>query len=140
MPYANLIIATESDARMVLDDDAGLLDRSTILVRLYETYDPDAVVITCGSEGSLGYGGPVAWGRGILRSPGHTVEVVNRIGAGDAYDAGLLYGYLTQGLQAGLDCGGAMAALKMTIPQNLPLIDPRDVQRLLSGVDVDLVR
>jgi 2-dehydro-3-deoxygluconokinase len=68
------------------------------------------------------------------------VQVVNRLGAGDAFDAWLLYGILTSDLQAGLDYGSAMAALKMTIPQNTPLIERADVVRLLAGRDLDLVR
>jgi hypothetical protein len=43
-------------------------------------------------------------------------------------------------LKAGLDYGGAMAALKMTVPQNTPLIDREDVERLLSGKDLDVLR
>jgi len=33
-----------------------------------------------------------------------------------------------------------MAALKMTIPQNVPLIDLEDVKRLLSGSDLCVSR
>jgi sugar/nucleoside kinase (ribokinase family) len=59
---------------------------------------------------------------------------------GDTLDAGLLYGYLASGLQAGLDHGSAMAALKVTIPQNTPLIEREDVERLLPGSDLDVLR
>jgi 2-dehydro-3-deoxygluconokinase len=92
-------------------------------------------VITCGGDGSLAYDG-----ERIYRSRGYRVQSVNRLGAGDAFDAGLLYGCLTAGLQAGLDYGGAMAALKMTIPQNTPLVDREDVERLLSGNGQDVLR
>ena len=62
------------------------------------------------------------------------------LGAGDAFDAGLLYGIITSGLQAGLEYGNAMAVLKMTIPQNLPLIEREDVDRLLAGDTLRLLR
>ena len=91
--------------------------------------------MTCGADGSLAYDGVRTY-----RSRGYRVQVVNRLGAGDAFDAGLLYGYLTSGLQSGLEYGSAMAALKMTIPQNTPLIDREDVERLLSGNDLDVLR
>ena len=68
------------------------------------------------------------------------MQVVNRLGAGDAFDAGLLYGYMASGLQAGLDYGTAMAALKMTVPQNTPLIDRSEVERLLAGRNLDVIR
>ena len=47
---------------------------------------------------------------------------------------------MTSGLQAGLDYGSAMAALKVTIPQNTPLIEREDVERLLSGNGLDVLR
>ena len=127
LPYVNLLIATEADARLLLGQAPG---REALLERLYELYAPDAIVITCGADGSM-----ACDGAGVYRSHGYRVHTVNRLGAGDAFDAGLLYGYLTSGLQAGLDYGSAMAALKLTIPQNVPLIDLPDVERLLSGCD-----
>jgi 2-dehydro-3-deoxygluconokinase len=92
-------------------------------------------VITCACDGGLGYDGDR-----VYRSGGYEVQVVNRLGAGDAFDAGLLYGYLTSGLQAGLDFGSAMAALKLTIPQNTPLVEREDVDWLLLGQDRDVLR
>lgn len=124
LPRVNLLIATEADARMLLGEG---LERGELTRCLFDRYAPDAVVITCGADGSVAYDG-----RDAYRSYGHEVRVVNRLGAGDAFDAGLLRGYLAFGLQAGLEYGSAMAALKMTIPQNTPLIDREDVRRLLS--------
>ena len=61
------------------------------------------------------------------------VNIVNRLGAGDAFDAGLLYGLISEDLHTGLVYGNAMAVLKMTIPQNMPLIEKNDVERLVAG-------
>ena len=132
LPHVNLLIATEKDASMLLEQTPG---REELLEKLFELHAPDAVVITCGADGSMAYDGV-----GTYRSHGYQVHAVNRLGAGDAFDAGLLYGYLTSGLQSGLDYGSAMAALKMTIPQNVPLIDLEDVKRLLSGSDLHVLR
>jgi 2-dehydro-3-deoxygluconokinase len=132
LPHVNLLVATEADARMLLGQTLG---GESLLENLFRRYAPEVAAITCGADGSLAYDG-----RRVYRSRPYNVQVVNRLGAGDAFDAGLLYGYLTSGLQAGLDHGGAMAALKMTVPQNTPLIDRADVDRLLSGQGVDVVR
>jgi len=132
LPHVNILIATAADASMLLEQ-AGEADE--LAGHLFERYAPDAVVLTCGADGSLAYDGDH-----LYHSRGYRVQVVNRLGAGDAFDAGLLYGTLTSGLQAGLDYGSAMAALKMTIPQNTPLIERKDVERLLSGNDVDVLR
>ena len=132
LPHVNILIATVTDATMLLGREC---EQEELTKCLFELYAPDAVVITCGADGSLAYDGIRT-----RRSRGYRVHVVNRLGAGDAFDAGLLYGYLTSGLQAGLDYGSAMAALKVTIPQNTPLIEREDVERLLSGSDLDVLR
>lgn len=132
LAHVNLLIATVADARMLLEQKC---EERELAERLFDRYALDAVVLTCGADGSLAYDGDR-----LYRSRGYRVEVVNRLGAGDAFDAGLLYGTLTSGLQAGLDYGSAMAALKLTIPQNTPLIERADVERLLSGDDLDLLR
>jgi len=132
LPCVNLLIATATDAAMLLGQER---EREELAKCLFELYAPDAVVITCGADGSMAYDG-----KALYRSRPYRIHVVNRLGAGDAFDAGLLYGCLTSGLQAGLDYGSAMAALKMTIPQNTPLIEREDVERLLSGNDLDVLR
>ena len=132
LPHVNLLIATDADAAVLLGEE---LEPAEALERLYARHALDAMVMTLGAEGSIGFDG-----ERVYKSPGYQLATVNRLGAGDAFVAGLLFGYLESGLQAGLDYGGAMAALKMTIPQNTPLVSRDDVERLLDGRDLDLVR
>ena len=132
LPHVNLLVATEPDMHMLVD---GELCREAALMQMLEGYRLDAAVMTLGGEGSLAYDG-----RAIHRTPAHPVQVVNRLGAGDAFVAGLLYGYCGSGLQDGLRYGMAMAALKLTIPQNIPLVNKEDVQKLASGENHDIIR
>jgi len=132
LPDADLIIAAETDAALLLKTPHP---REEIARWIFETYRPDAVVLTCGGDGSAAYDGQ-QW----YSAPTYPLQVVNRLGAGDAFDAGLLYGLITADLQTGLAYGNAMAALKITIPQNMPLIEREDVMRLLSGDASRLVR
>jgi 2-dehydro-3-deoxygluconokinase len=132
LPQVNLLVATEADARMLIGQG---LEREDLLVQLFDAYAPDAAVLTCGAAGSIGYDG-----RDPYRASGYRVQAVNRLGAGDAFVAGLLHGYMASGLQAGLEYGTAMAALKITVPQNTPLIDCGEVERLLAGRDLDVIR
>jgi 2-dehydro-3-deoxygluconokinase len=58
---------------------------------------------------------------------------VGRIGGGDAFTAGFLYGLLTHNdLQTALRWGAAMAALKYTLPGDLPIVRRDDVLALLG--------
>ncbi len=128
LPYASLIITTEADALLLCDRDCA---REKALKTIYDVYHPEAVVMTCGGDGSMAYDG-----QQIMAVGTWALEVVNRLGAGDAFDAGLLYGIITADLRTGLAYGNAMAVLKMTIPQNMPLIERHDIDRLLAG-DID---
>jgi len=138
LPHVDLLVATEDDARIVLDlgsESNGSLEQGDLAQQLWARHRPEAVVVTCGGAGCVAYDGQT-----LYQAPGYDVQVVNRLGAGDAFDAGLLYGYLTADLHTGLETGCAMSALKLTIPQNTPLIDRADVERLLAGRDVEVVR
>ncbi|MFP3896142.1 MAG: sugar kinase [Anaerolineales bacterium] len=132
LPYVNLFVTTEEDAEMFLEES---MDREQAVRTLFAENDFDAVVMTLGEEGSIAYDGT-----SVYTASGYEVETVNRLGAGDAFDAGLLYGYLLQDLGQGLNYGMAMAALKMTIPQNIPPVNKVDVERLLSGRHIDVIR
>lgn len=132
LPYVNLLVATEPDMRLVAD---GPPTREEVLAEAVGRYGLDAATMTLGSEGALAHDG-----REYSRAPGHRVRTVNRLGAGDAFLAGLLYGYLRAGLPMGLRYGLAMSALKMTIPQNVPLVNAEDVHRLADGEDIEQVR
>ncbi len=64
----------------------------------------------------------------------HDVQVVDPIGAGDAYVGGFLWATL-QGrtVEDAIDAGQAVAALKCSIWGDIALVTPRDVDDLLAG-------
>ncbi len=132
LPLVDLLIGTEADIEMLA---GGSGNRRDTLVRLYDRYQLEAVVMTLGTDGAIAYDGSSAHS-----VTGHRATVVNRLGAGDAFAAGLLYGRITSGLTAGLEYGSAMAALKLTIPDNVPLVSKADVDNLISGASPDLIR
>ncbi len=55
----------------------------------------------------------------------YEVEIVDRLGAGDSFAAGLIHGLLDGDLQKGLDYGVAASALKHSIPGDFAWITPR---------------
>lgn len=132
LPFVDLLTTSEADAAMLLGAKLG---RREALQRLHDAHSCEAVVMTLGHEGSMAYDGEA-----FYASPGYPVESVNRLGAGDAFVAGLLFGYLKSDLQTGLNYGGAMAALKMTIRPNIPVINRRDVEQLLAGSELSVIR
>lgn len=67
--------------------------------------------------------------------------IVDRIGAGDAYAAGILHGLLNGfAPQRTVDFGTASAVLKHSIPGDFNLVGVADVEHLLSEVQTDVRR
>lgn len=65
--------------------------------------------------------------------PYHEIEVVDRIGSGDAYLAGVLFGLLKyNNFQSALEFGNAMAAMKNTIPGDMPVSDFQEISRMIQ--------
>jgi len=62
------------------------------------------------------------------------VDIVDRLGAGDSFSAGFLYGYLSGwDLGEALRFGNAFSALKHSVPGDLNWINPEEVEALLKG-------
>jgi 2-dehydro-3-deoxygluconokinase len=78
--------------------------------------------------------------------PYEEIEVVDRIGSGDAYVAGVLFGIIKYNcLQRALEFGNAMAALKNTVPGDLPACDFNEIERVIKshkkdGIDSEMNR
>ena len=71
----------------------------------------------------------------------HRVQVVDRIGAGDAYAAGFLWATLEgRSLQAAVDAANALAALKCTIWGDIALVRPGELEELLASDSTEIRR
>lgn len=66
-------------------------------------------------------------------APYADIEVVDRIGSGDAYISGVLYGYLSYegDYQKALEYGNATSALKNTIPGDLLSTDLKEIDGII---------
>ena len=63
-----------------------------------------------------------------------TIGVVDRLGSGDAYVAGVLYGLLRTGDPAkALQFGNAASAVKNTIPGDLPSSDLAEITAIIRS-------
>jgi 2-dehydro-3-deoxygluconokinase len=88
----------------------------------------ETVVVTRGAQGAVATRAGVS-----IERRGHPVETVDRVGAGDAFVAGLVWGLLDGSLELGLERGLAMSALKMTLHGDLFRLDAGDVIALLAS-------
>jgi 2-dehydro-3-deoxygluconokinase len=62
------------------------------------------------------------------------LEIYDRIGGGDSFASGLIYGLLTErGPQWAVECGAAHGALAMTTPGDTTMVTLQDVERVMKG-------
>lgn len=67
----------------------------------------------------------------LAESPGFAT--IDPLGGGDAFAAGMIHGLLSEDLARGLEIGGALAALKQTLPGDFALVTPAEVESALEG-------
>ncbi len=71
---------------------------------------------------------------GVWRSPQYEIQIVDRVGTGDAFAAGLLFGLISgDEPQRVIDFGAAAACLKHSIPGDFNLVSFAEVEQLLAG-------
>ena len=62
------------------------------------------------------------------------LEIFDRVGGGDSFASGLIYGFLTnKGPQYAVDCGAAHGALAMTTPGDATMATLAEVEKLMKG-------
>jgi 2-dehydro-3-deoxygluconokinase len=127
LPAARHVFLGEIEARTVF----GLSGPVEASVEALARLAPKATVaLLRGQEGSTVLAGGRLW----RPTRTYTVQVVDPVGAGDAYVAGFLWATLGgRGAQEAVDAGAAVAALKCSTWGDVALIDARDVADLLAG-------
>jgi 2-dehydro-3-deoxygluconokinase len=124
---ADIVIATADDLRTVFGM-SGSADSMAAAAR--DRFGCRTLVLTLGGEGA------VALDDGTRRAcavfPSHPRD---RIGAGDAFTAGFLYGWLSDRREQALDYGLAMAALKHSVAGDTLATTRVEVERVMARGD-----
>ena len=141
MEYVDVLITTEEDTRVVFGMgaretrdplDAEAYDE--IARALEGKFDLGAVVVTLPLALRGSWSAVVAAQGKTYRAPRYEVEVIDRIGAGDAFSAGLIVSRLeNRGWDDAVRFAAAAAALKHTIPGDFCLVTRGEVDQLLRG-------
>lgn len=132
MEAADILLAPLGDVRILYDLDPEIRPEEA-LDMLTDYYPRSTIVMTLGADGALG----VEPGGKVIHQPAFPAEEVGRLGGGDAFAAGFLFAYLraageTGWLAQALRWGVAMAALKYSIPGDLPFITQAEVEALVK--------
>ena len=134
MQLCDVLITTEEDTEKVLQITG--IDYEEVAGKLARTYPLKVVAITL-RENPLVWKNSwtaIAYSQGkFFRTRTYEVEIVDRLGAGDSFAAGLIHGLLDGDPQKGLDYGVAVSALKHSIPGDFAWITRQEVDAMLQG-------
>lgn len=112
-------------------DWLGITDRSSeesIFARLLARRSKGTTVMTLGANGAI-----ASDGHSTVRRGTEPVEGVGRLGAGDAFSAGFLFGWLQNwGIERSLQWANAAARNKFSTPGDLPWFNRQELERALE--------
>jgi 2-dehydro-3-deoxygluconokinase len=130
-----LVLAATRDAQSLVSDST-LVDEP-LLRALHQRWQGATAVLTKGADGAIAFDGNQVYDAPTVSG----VQIVDRIGSGDAFAAGLLSALLDgKSLPEALAYGNATAALKMTMPGDYALVSPAEVDALLAQSSTDVQR
>jgi 2-dehydro-3-deoxygluconokinase len=141
MQFCDVLITTEEDIDRVFAMKGK--DYEDVAVQVSRRFPLQVIAITL-RENPLVWKNTwtgIAYRDGtIYRTRTYEVEIVDRLGAGDSFAAGLIHGLLDGNLQKGLDYGVAASALKHTIPGDFDWVTREEVEALLKGPGLRISR
>ncbi len=153
MEHVDVLITTEEDTRVVFGIGADTKERyeqvdaesyAQVARSLEKRFGVSAVAVTLRENPRVllnSWSAIVAADGKIYRSPRYEVEVVDRIGAGDAFSAGLIVSRLEdRGWEDAVRFATATSALKHSIPGDFCLVTRADVEQLLRGAGLRVSR
>lgn len=134
MQLCDVLITTEEDVDKVFGIQAA--NDEAVARKLTEEFPVKVVAITL-RDNPLVWRNTwtaIAYSAGQLyKTRSYEVEIVDRLGAGDSFAAGLIHGLLDNDLQKGLDFGVALSAIKHSIPGDFAWVTRDEVEALLKG-------
>lgn len=142
MENVDILITTEEDTHVVFGIKEK--DYETAAEKLAQTFKFKVVAITLREDLSVLRNNwtAIAYQDGkILRDRKYEVEIVDRVGAGDSFTAGFLYGWIKEkDVQKGVQYGNAFAALKHTSPGDFNWSTLEEVEAQLKGAGLRISR
>ncbi len=125
-----------------VDDHLSALDPTNFgkmiekAVSEYPNFQVVATTLRNARTATLNDWGAVCWHDGKLYEAAlrENLEIYDRVGGGDSFASGLIYGFLTgQGPQRAVDYGAAHGALAMTTPGDTTMATLSEVEKLMKG-------
>lgn len=147
MQYIDVLIANEEDAADVFgihaegaDITSGRISEEgyrSVAKKLVDRFGVKHVAITLResiSASDNGWSGLLYDGKEFYKSKHYSIHIVDRVGGGDSFGAGLIYGFLSSlGAQGALEFAVAASALKQTVEGDFNMVSAGEVKTLMGG-------
>ena len=148
-PYVDVMLGNEEDFTAALgfevpglDENLSALDPANFAAMIREAvaafpnFQAVATTLRNARTASVNDWGAVLWYEGRLHQARtrEGLEILDRVGGGDSFASGLIYGFLS-GLdpQRAVECGAAHGALAMTTPGDTTMATLAEVERAMKG-------
>ncbi|MFI3231297.1 MAG: sugar kinase [bacterium] len=135
LPYVDVLFISEETSRKMMQKTGSLEE---IMKSYTEEYDCKIILTTrreVVSPTKHNFGSIIYYnGKYYEEEHYKNIEVVDRIGSGDAYVAGALYGILKHGdCQKALEFGNAMSAVKNTVNGDMAISSLDEIQSVIDS-------
>lgn len=141
MQFVDVLITTEEDTRRVFGIEGK--DYGEVARLISNRYSIPIVTITVRGDSSVlrNEWTSIAYSDGqLFEDRTYKIELVDRIGGGDAYSAGFICGFLEGDTGHAVQIGDAFSALKQTTWSDFGWVTRQEVDALLSGSGLRIVR
>lgn len=141
MSLVDVLITTEEDTKRVFGIEGT--DYEEVARALADKFGFKVVTITIRGDASVlrNQWTAIAYADGaIIRDRTYDIEIVDRVGGGDAYAAGFIYGLLLEDVQSGVRWGNALSALKQTTWSDFSWSTKPEIEALMGGASLRIAR
>jgi 2-dehydro-3-deoxygluconokinase len=148
-PYVDVMLGNEEDFTAALGFEVAGLDEQhsqlevdnfrQMIERVIEKFPNIKIVATTlrhARTATVNDWGAVCYSDGkLFQAPSREgLEIFDRVGGGDSFASGLIYGLLQEkGAQWAVDCGAAHGALAMTTPGDTTMATFAEVEKVMKG-------
>jgi 2-dehydro-3-deoxygluconokinase len=105
-------------------------------VKEFPNFKATATTLRAAKTATVNDWAAIAWmdGRFFESRQYPDLEILDRVGGGDSFASGFIYGLMTSGdPQKAVDCGAAHGALAMTTPGDTSMATKSEVEKLMKG-------
>jgi len=123
----------ENISHIEVDAFKNMIQRA---VKEYSNFKVVATTLRTVKSATVNDWGAICWADGNFYEATHrpALEILDRVGGGDSFASGLVYGLMATGdAQKAVEYGAAHGALAMTTPGDTSMATVKEVEKLMAG-------